>query len=111
LYAERGLAGKTILVWLYEGSLRLECETVLIARYDAMHERDGKHIREVKNPRLAVTRFRSRHVALFELGPADWLLYVRLPPYASRQRSVPGQVVQLRLPGTSEGRDRAGEAS
>ncbi len=110
-YAEHGLAGKTILVWLYEGALRLEYETVLLARYSVVHERDGKHIREVTQARLAATRFRSLQVALFEMESADWLRYVRVPPYAPRQRRASGQVVQLRLPGTSAERVHADEAS
>jgi len=110
-YAEQGLAGKTIRVWLYEGALRLEYETVLLARYSVVQERDGKHIREVTQARRAAPRFRSLQVARFELEPADWLLYVRVPPYAPRQRCASGRVVQLRLPGTNAERVHADEAS
>ena len=86
-YGELGLAGKSITVWLYEGTLRLEYETVLLARYGIVHERDGKHIREVNHPRLATTRFQSPQLSLFALGPDDWLPSVRVPAYAPRQRA------------------------
>ena len=97
-YGELGLAGKTVAVWLYEGTLRLDYETVLLARYSILHERDGKHIREVSNPRLATTRYRSPQLALFELGPNDWLPYVRLPDYARRKRTALSKLIQLPLP-------------
>jgi transposase len=97
-YGERGLAGKAVAVWLYEGALHLEYETVLLARYGVMHERDGKHIQAVNNPRLATTRYRSPQLSLFELGPDDWLLYLRLPEYGSRKRATNPTSVQLSLP-------------
>ncbi len=70
---------------------------MLLARYGVLHERDGKHIRAVSNPRLANTRFRSPQLALFELGPDDWLLYMRLPPYARPKRARRFPVVQIGL--------------
>ena len=66
-YGEFGLAGKAVAVWLYEGTLRLEYESVLLARYGVVHERDGKRIREVTNPRIATTRYQSPQLVLFEL--------------------------------------------
>lgn len=97
-YGERGLAGKSVAVWLYEGSLHLEYETMLLARYGVVHERDGKHIQAVNNPRLATTRYRSPQLSLFDLGPDDWLLYLRLPAYASRKPTPATQSMQLPLP-------------
>lgn len=109
-YGERGLAGKSITVWVYDGSLRLEYETVLLARYAITHERDGKHIREVTHPRLANTRFRSPQLPLFDLGPGDWLLYVRLPAYTPRKRIMQANGLQMLLPVATDGRDIASEA-
>ncbi len=97
VYGERGLAGSAISVWVYDGSLRLEYESVLLARYALVLERDGKHICDVKNAQLAATRFRSPQLSLFDLGPNDWLLYVRIPEYASRKLVVLANVVQLPL--------------
>ena len=70
---------------------------VLLARYGVVHERDGKHIRAVTNPRIATTRYRSLQLALFELGPDDWLPFVRLPKYAPRSRLAPSAGIQLSL--------------
>jgi len=95
---------------VYEGTLRLEYESVLLARYGVVHERDGKHFREVTNPRLATTRYRSPQLALFELGPGDWLPFIRLPTFAPRKRRVPVGVAQLILPEMNDRRARVDEA-
>lgn len=107
-YGERGLAGKSVVVWLYEGTLRLEHETVLLARYSVVHERDGKHIREVNNPRLAMTQYHSPQLALFELGPDDWLPYMQLPHYTPRKQLPPTDVMQMRLPLVSDSLEPTG---
>jgi hypothetical protein len=107
-YAEFGLAGKTVAVWLYEGTLRLEYESVLLARYGVVHERDDKHIRNVHSPRLATTRYRSPQLVLFELGPEDWLPYVRLPGYVPRKRTRLPNLIQLRLALAADQVSRAG---
>lgn len=67
-----------------------------------VHDRDGKHIYEVNNPRLATTRYRSPQRALFDLGPDDWLPYLQLPHYPARKQSVPTDVMQMRLPLVSD---------
>ena len=107
-YGERGLAGKRVTVWMYDGSLRLEYETVLLTRYTIKHERDGKHIHEVSHPRLAKTQFRSPQLPLFELGPDDWLLYLRVPAYVPRKRITQATMVQMLLHWATEERDIAG---
>ncbi len=98
LYGERGLAGTPVAVWVYDGSLRLEYQTVLLSMYAVVLQGDGKHFREVKHPRLAETRFRSPQLTLFDLGPDEWLLFLRLPAYAPRKRVTPGGATQLPLP-------------
>ena len=107
-YAELGLVGKAVAVWLYEGTLRVEYESVLLARYGVVHERDDKHIRDVHSPRLATTRYRSPQLVLFELKPADWLLYVRLPGYVPRKQTRLPNLIQLRLPLASDQVNRTG---
>jgi hypothetical protein len=108
LYGERGLGGSAVSVWVYDGTLRLEYQTVLLAGYSITLQGDGKRIREVQHPRLTATQFRSPQLALFDLGPDEWLLSLRLPEYAPRQRGAPGGPVQLPLlPGaTTAGEDR-----
>jgi len=97
VYGERGLAGAPIAVWVYDGALRLAYQTVQLAAYAVALHRDGRRIREVKSPRLAATRFRSPQLALFELGPDEWLLYLRLPEYALRHGGIARGPVQLPL--------------
>lgn len=46
-------------VWVYDSSLQLEYQTVLLSRCSVALQGDGRHIREVQHPRLAETRFRS----------------------------------------------------
>lgn len=40
----------------------------------------------MSNVRLVDTPFRSPQWTLFDLGPNDWLLYLRLPEYAPHRR-------------------------
>ena len=98
LYGERGLAGSPVTVWVYEGTLKVEYQAVLLSQYSIELQEDRKHLRRVSNPRLVDTPFRSPQWTLFDLGPDDWLLYLRLPEYAARRsiRTVKG-LVQLDL--------------
>jgi len=98
LYGERGLAGSPVAVWVYDGSLKVEYQAVLLSQYTVELQEDRKHLRQVSNPRLMDTPFRSPQWTLFDLGPDDWLLYLHLPEYAARRRirKVKG-LVQLEL--------------
>lgn len=94
LYGERGLAKAPVTVWVYEGSLKVEYKAVTLSKYAVELQDDHKHLREVGNPRLAETPFRSPQLTLIDLGPHEWLLYWRVPPYAPRRRirHIPGIV-------------------
>jgi putative transposase len=98
LYGERGLGSTPVTVWVYDGSLKVEYQAVTLAKYTVELQDDHKHLREVKNPRLADTPFRSPQLALFDLKPGEWLLYWKTPGHAPahRRRSVPG-IIQLPL--------------
>jgi hypothetical protein len=65
-----------------------------------VHEKreDGCHLREVSNPCLADTPFRSPQLTLIDLSPNEWLLYWRIPERVPvrRKQPVPG-IVQLSL--------------
>ena len=97
MYGERGLAGTPVSVWVYDGSIRLEYDAVLLSVYSFEWETDGKHIRDITNPKLVDTYFRSPQLALFELGPDEWLLCLRAPQYASRRHTRTEASVQLPL--------------
>ncbi len=58
-------------------------------------EKDGKHIREVTNAKLVDTHFRSPQLSLFDLGPDEWLLCLRVPEYAPRKQN---RITELQAP-------------
>jgi len=85
-------------VWVYEGTLKLEYQAVTLSKYRVDLQDDRKHIKNVGNPRLAETVFRSPQLTLFDLGPDEWLLYWKAPSYALRRRTQPdSKVTQLAL--------------
>jgi len=97
-YGEQGLASQPVTVWVYDGSLKVEYRAVLLSQYTVELQEDRKHLRQVSNPRLVDTPFRSPQWTLFDLGPNDWLLYLRLPEYAPRHHKRKGKgIVQLEL--------------
>ena len=98
LYGERGLAHQPVTVWVYEGTLKLECQAVTLSKYRVELRDDRKHIQDVSNPRVAETVFRSPQLALFDLGPDEWLLYWKAPSYMPRRRRPPdAKMTQLVL--------------
>src|SRR5712692_1196551 len=98
LYGEQGLAHQPVTVWVYEGTLKLEYQAITLSKYRVELHDDRKHIKDVSNPRVAETVFQSPQLALFDLGPDEWLLYWKAPSYAPRQRRPPGsKVTQLVL--------------
>jgi hypothetical protein len=98
LYGERGLGREPVTVWVYEGSLKIEYKTVTLSKYSVELQEDRKHLRQVSNPRLADTPFRSPQLTLIDVGPHEWVLYWRVPPYAPARsaRRIQG-IVQLPL--------------
>jgi putative transposase len=98
LYGERGLGSAPVTVWIYEGSLKIEHQAVTLSMYTVEVQDDHKHLQMVSHPRLADTPFRSPQIALFDLGPHEWLLYWKAPEYAPAHRKgrVPG-MIQLPL--------------
>ncbi|HTD19075.1 MAG TPA: DDE-type integrase/transposase/recombinase, partial [Ktedonobacteraceae bacterium] len=97
-YAERGLAHQAVAVWVYEGTLKIEYQATTLSKYTVELQEDRRHVREVSNPRLADTPFRSPQLPLIDLSPTEWLLYWRTPQRvpARRQQQVSG-IVQLPL--------------
>ncbi len=47
---------------------------------------DNKHIKEVKNPRVIETGYRSPQLTLWMLSPDARLLFPKLPEYAARKK-------------------------
>ncbi len=60
---------------------------------------DNRHIKEVKNPRVIETGYRSPQLTLWTLGPDEWLLFLKLPDYVARKKPKGApEVIQLPLP-------------
>jgi hypothetical protein len=59
-----------------------------LAHYKVAYERDQRGLKAVTDPRLLETQFRSPQLLLWEFGPEDWHVVLRLAEYAPRRRSV-----------------------
>ena len=98
LYGERGLSGSPVTVWVYDGSLTVEYQTVTLSKYSIELQEDRKQITQVGNPRLAKNPFRSPQLTLIDVGPDEWRIYWRAPSYQPRKRICPIEgMVQLPL--------------
>jgi hypothetical protein len=76
----------------------VEYEATTLSKYTVELQEDRRHLRQVSNPRVAETVFRSPQLTLFDLGPDEWLLYWKAPSYARSLRRRPGsKVTQLTL--------------
>jgi transposase len=97
LYGERGLAKAPVTVWVHEGSLKVEHQAVTVSQYQVSLQEDRKRLREVSNPRLVETPFRSPQLTLWTINADEWLLYWRAPDPAParRKRRVEGLVQPL----------------
>jgi hypothetical protein len=76
-YAEAGLAKQDVQVSIYTSTLKIEYQETELAFY-TMEWEDNKRIKEVKNPRLIETGYRSPQLTLWTLGPDEWLLFLRI---------------------------------
>jgi len=85
-YAEAGLARKSIQVSIYTSMLKIEYQDTELAFYTMEWAEDNRHIKEVKNPRVIETGYRSPQLTLWTLGPDEWLLFLKLPDYAARKK-------------------------
>jgi hypothetical protein len=98
LYAERGLARQRVSVWIYEGSLRIEYQNILLAQYQSDYDPHQRRLQVVSHPTLYHTTFASPQLELFELDDHQWLK-IRHRPYHQRQRRSQSETKQLLLPG------------
>lgn len=98
IYAERGLARRRVAIWIYEGSLRMEYEQTLLARYRYRYDRATQRLTEVSQPTLYRTPFVSPQLELWEFDDKEWLK-VRPRPYQVRHYPTLPAVEQLPLEG------------
>ncbi len=96
-YAEAGLARSPVTVHIYTSTLKVEYQETDLALYRVEWQDDNKHIKDVTNPRVIETRYRSPQLAPWSLDPDEWLLFKKLPDYAARKKRKQVGVIQLFL--------------
>jgi hypothetical protein len=90
----RNLARKPVAVWLGTDGLSVEYGGQTLSSYDVSLSEDTK-LREVTNPGLFVTRYRTPQPRLFgldELGEDGWLRALELDEYAARSQNGPESI-------------------
>ena len=81
-------------VWLVNDGLSVEYGGQVLSSYDVSLSEDAK-LREVTNPRLFVTKYRTPQLRLFaldELGEDGWLRVLELDEYAARSQNEPESI-------------------
>lgn len=86
LYGERGLAGALAAVWVAGDTLTIEYATETLAQYRVIVEADGRHLREVSEPRFFATGHASPQPFLPQLDQTVWNPARRLMSYRPRRR-------------------------
>jgi transposase len=94
VYAERGLAGTPVAVWLYAEHLTLVYQDEPLAQYRVTYQPDQRRLQRVTPEQLFETPHRSPQPPLWTWGEEEWLPVLRLPAYASRRS--PGAAVMQR---------------
>ena len=74
-------------MWLYKEQLTIEFAEQPLTHYRVKYAPDQKQLREVDEPQLLVTQYRSLQLRLWDMGDGEWLKVVRLPEYAERKRT------------------------
>jgi putative transposase len=85
VYAERGLPGEPVAVWLYAGHLTRVYKDEPLAQYRVAYQPDQRHPKTVTDERLFETPHRSPQSPLWAWGEGEWLRVLRRPDYAPRR--------------------------
>lgn len=93
VYAERGLGGEPVAVWLYAEQLTLVYRDEPLAQYRVAYQPDQRRLKAVTLAQLFETPHRSPQLPLRIRGEDDWLPALRLPAHAPR-RVRPSRAVQ-----------------
>jgi putative transposase len=92
VYAERGLGGEPVAVWLYAEHLTLVYQDEPLAQYRVAYQPDQRRLQMVTPDQLFETPHRSPQPPLWTWGEDEWLPVLRLPAYAPRKSRPPGAV-------------------
>jgi hypothetical protein len=109
LYAEEGLAGREVAVWVEEDNLSVEYAGEVLCRYEVECDPASSvscvvgRLREVKGHTLLETSIIAPQLRLFDLekvlGEEGWKKVLKLEEYAPRQpRRRPDELQQLLFP-------------
>ena len=96
VYAERGLSGVGVALWLYGEHLTVEFADEPLAQYHVRYAPDKRHLTAVAVAQIFDTPHRSPQLPLWALAETEWLKVIRLEPYAPRRRRG-GPYLQPRL--------------
>lgn len=103
LYAEEGLAGMEVSVWVAEDELTVEYDGESLSRYEVECEPAAGvaaigRLRRIKGHTLFETSIVPPQLRLFDLGEAlgeeGWMKFVKLDEYAPRQPRYPDELQQ-----------------
>jgi len=89
VYAEDGLRGKPIAVWLYAEHLTLVYNDEPLARYRVTYQPDKRRLQSVTPKERFATPYRSPQEPLWAWREDDWRPVLRLPAYAPRRPRPP----------------------
>jgi putative transposase len=84
VYAEQGLRGEPVAVWLYAEHLTLVYSDEPLAQYRVTYHPDKRRLHTVTPKQLFDTAHRSPQQPLWTRGEDEWLPVLRLPAYAPR---------------------------
>ncbi len=102
VYAEEGLSKCEVALWLGNDGLSVEYGGQTLSSYDVSLSSGAKKLKDVTNPRLFVTRYRTPQLKLFALedalGEGGWLKALRLEEYAARTRRRPQALQDVLFP-------------
>lgn len=104
LYAEEGLAGLEVAVWVSEDALTVEYDGEALSRYEVECEPASGvtavgRLRRVKGHTLFETTIVPSQLRLFDLsevlGEEGWVKFLKLEEYAPRQARHPDELQQV----------------
>ena len=99
IYVERGLSRQRVSIWIYEGSLRVEYQQTLLARYACKFSQRQKSLQAISQPALYQSKFQSPQLTLFELDEDQWHKILPRPYQRSSKVILANFARQLPLSG------------
>ena len=89
IYAEEGLAGDQVVVWLYQEHMTVAFKEMVLGQYTVTYQPDQIHPATVMPDRLYPTSYHARQLTFWERSDPMWRLAYRVPLYPVRLRRSP----------------------